>query len=318
MEQDSPMAMTRIFFATDVHGSDKTWLKFLKSANFYKADVLILGGDMTGKAVVPIIENPDGTFEGSFMGVKFRAYKKADLKEQETKITTAGHYIYYTTPKGHDEVSADPNKLDAVFKQLMIETAEKWMRIVDDVFKDSKIKIFVCPGNDDILDIDPILSESDRITNAEGKVVMIDDNHEMISTGWANPTPWHTHREDTEEKLGERINAMVSQLKNIPNSVFAFHVPPYASGLDNAPKLDENMRPSSETKPVGSTAVRKAIEKYQPILSLHGHIHESRMHTRIGRTLCINPGSSYEAGILLGALVNLEKDKVKSFISISG
>jgi Icc-related predicted phosphoesterase len=66
--------------------------------------------------------------------------------------------------------------------------------------------------------------------------------------------------------------------------------------------------------------VREAIEEGQPALSLHGHIHEARGNTRIGRTLCINPGSSYEQGQLLGAVVDLDskKKKIKRFVLTSG
>ena len=64
---------------------------------------------------------------------------------------------------------------------------------------------------------------------------------------------------------------------------------------------------------------RRRSRSYQPALSLHGHIHEARGNCRIGRTLCINPGSSYEQGDLLGAVVDLDgKKKVKRFLLTSG
>jgi len=61
-------------------------------------------------------------------------------------------------------------------------------------------------------------------------------------------------------------------------------------------------------EPVGSTAVRELIEEYQPPLSLHGHIHESRGKTRIGETIAINPGSVYSEGSLQGAVIDLADD----------
>jgi Icc-related predicted phosphoesterase len=64
--------------------------------------------------------------------------------------------------------------------------------------------------------------------------------------------------------------------------------------------------------------VRTAIEETRPALSLHGHIHEARGHARIGDTLCINPGSAYEQGELLGALIDLSGKKVKKFVLTSG
>jgi Icc-related predicted phosphoesterase len=71
-------------------------------------------------------------------------------------------------------------------------------------------------------------------------------------------------------------------------------------------------------KPAGSTAVRKFIEQVQPLVALHGHIHESAGHVRIGRTLCINAGSEYTEGIVKAALINLEDGKVKGHMLISG
>jgi hypothetical protein len=98
-------------------------------------------------------------------------------------------------------------------------------------------------------------------------------------------------------------------------------VPPYKSNLDEAPELDENLRPKmagQALKPVGSTAVREVIETNQPLLSLHGHIHEGRGVSRIGKTLCINPGSMYEQGTLLGALVRLGKHKIEDYVLTTG
>jgi Icc-related predicted phosphoesterase len=143
----------------------------------------------------------------------------------------------------------------------------------------------------------------------------------MIASGWSNRTPWNTEREEDEDQLKVRYEAMISQLKDPRNAVFNIHVPPYKSGLDEAPELDKDLRPvlaGQSLKPVGSTALREAIEKNQPLLSLHGHIHEGRGATRIGKTLCINPGSMYEQGTLLGAIVTLGKNKIENYVLTSG
>src|SRR6185312_3306089 len=88
------------------------------------------------------------------------------------------------------------------------------------------------------------------------------------------------------------------------------HVPPYDSGLDTAPVLDVNLRPTVSAGdvlrgPVGSHAVRRVIEEFQPLLSVHGHVHESGGERRIGDTVSINPGSEANAGILRGYLVDI-------------
>jgi len=114
---------------------------------------------------------------------------------------------------------------------------------------------------------------------------------------------------------GGMINALII------SAIFNIHVPPYKSGLDEAPELDKDLRPvlaGQSLKPVGSTALRKAIEEAKPLLGLHGHIHEGRGATRIGKTLCINPGSMYEQGTLLGAIVALGKNKIENYVLTSG
>ena len=96
-------------------------------------------------------------------------------------------------------------------------------------------------------------------------------------------------------------------------TVVNFHCPPYGSGLDVAPELDETLRPvirggRPSVIAVGSKAVREAIKRYQPVLGLHGHIHESRAAQRIGETLCLNPGSDYTADLLRGVVVDIAQD----------
>jgi Icc-related predicted phosphoesterase len=177
----------------------------------------------------------------------------------------------------------------------------------------------VCPGNDDHFAISEIINESECVKNTEGLVVRIDDHHEMISTGWTNPTPWKTYKECSEEELSKKIEELVSQVENISNCIFNFHAPPYGSGLDLAPKIDESLKQDSRILiPVGSQAVRASIEKYQPLLGLHGHIHEGKGFTYIGRTLCVNPGSSYERGVLLGVLINIDSKSIKSYLPVVG
>src|SRR6266568_2674048 len=62
---------TTIFFATDIHGSERCFIKFINAAKFYQADVLILGGDITGKAMVPIVRQANGAsirYRATFLG----------------------------------------------------------------------------------------------------------------------------------------------------------------------------------------------------------------------------------------------------------
>jgi Icc-related predicted phosphoesterase len=143
----------------------------------------------------------------------------------------------------------------------------------------------------------------------------------MISTGWANRTPWKTDREMDEDDLEKKLEEMATQVPDFESCVFNMHCPAHGSGLDEAAELDEQMRPKYAghvLANVGSTAVRSMIERHQPPLALFGHIHEGRGIARIGKTLCINPGSSYEQGILLGARIDFDGSKVVSHTLTSG
>ena len=73
-------------------------------------------------------------------------------------------------------------------------------------------------------------------------------------------------------------------------------------------------------KAVGSVAVRDSINKHQPLLSVHGHIHESRGIRKMGRTLALNPGSVYGDGVLQGAVIELDakKAKVSRYLLVNG
>jgi uncharacterized protein len=313
--------MTTLFFATDVHGSDVCWKKFINAGNFYGADVLILGGDMTGKAIVPIIDLGGGKFRAVLLEQEFLLESQGEADEMVRKIKSRGYYPIILTPDELSELNKSPEKVHDLFLQEALKTAEQWMAYAAEKLSGTSMRVFAAPGNDDQFELDDIIRKSGVVTLAEGQVIELDGHHEMISSGWSNHTPWHTYREDGEDQLAVRYTAMTSQLKNPKNAVFNIHVPPYASNLDEAPELDENLRPKNAGNaltPVGSTALRTAIEKHQPLLGLHGHIHEGRGSSRIGRTLCINPGSMYEQGTLLGALIKLGKDKIENYVLTQG
>jgi Icc-related predicted phosphoesterase len=136
----------------------------------------------------------------------------------------------------------------------------------------------------------------------------------MLSLGYAHRTPFDSPRELDEDELFRRIEAMAERIPDHTRSIFNLHVPPYGSQLDLAPELDADLNVQvaagqPKMAPCGSTAVREAIERWQPLLALHGHVHESRGANRLGRTLCINPGSDYHTGRISGVLVHLNGDR---------
>lgn len=313
----------KILFATDAHGSEPVFLKWLNAGKIHKADAIVMGGDITGKLIIPLVEQSDGTFTAEFMGTKFTAKSKEEVEGLEKKIRTSGFYPYRTIPERMQELKQDSQKVDELFNELMVGTVARWIRVAEERLKGTGIKCYVMPGNDDQLVVDEVIEKSDYVVNPEGKVVQLDENHEMISTGYSNITPWKCPRDIPEEELEKKIESIASRVRNMQNCVFNFHCPPYETSLDVAPKLDENLKPVVSggqviEAHVGSASVRKAIERHQPLLGMHGHIHESKGTFKIGRTFCINPGSEYTEGILRCVLVVVDEKSVKSFLPISG
>jgi uncharacterized protein len=311
--------MPKIFFATDLHGSEMCWRKFLNAARFYDAEILICGGDMTGKAIVPIVqENGNYTVQ---LGGESQSVEAAQVPDVEAQIRRKGYYPLQMSLERLQELDQDPAKRTKTFQQVMLDGVDRWMGMAAEKLRGTGIRIFVCPGNDDEMEVDDVIRRSDVVELGEGRVLEI-DGFSMISTGWSNHTPWNTHREETEEKLAERIEAMASQLPDASKAIFNLHCPPFKSGLDEAPAIDADLRllhGGRALRPVGSTAVREAIERHQPLISLHGHIHESKGAVKIGKTLSINPGSSYEEGMLMGAIVQLDAKKgIKSYQLVNG
>lgn len=313
--------MTKLFFATDIHGSDICWSKFLNAGKFYEADVLILGGDMTGKAVIPVIHQGGSNYKLTLLEQEFNTTNEDELKDMVKRIRSRGYYPYMTDPDEIRELERSPERVGGIFKQEVLKVVQQWMDLADKKLEGTNLRAYCSPGNDDMEEVDEVIRCSKRVSLVEGEVTQLDAHHEMIASGWSNFTPWNTHREESEVQLKVRYEAMISKLKDPHNAIFDIHVPPYKSGLDDAPELDKNLRPvlaGQSLQPVGSTALREAIQKTQPLLGLHGHIHEGRGATRIGKTLCINPGSMYEQGTLLGTLVKLGKNKIENYVLTTG
>lgn len=311
----------RLFYATDVHGSDVCWRKFLNAGTFHKADVLIMGGDMTGKAMVPIVAN-GSAWELTLQDQKHILTTEAEIVAMEKRISDRGYYPIRLSREEVDAWAADPSLVDARFKAEIVHGVERWMAIAADKLGGSGIRCIVSPANDDMFEIDEIIERADAAIL--GEAVAIDlEGLTMISTGWTNPTPWNTFRELPEDQLRAKIDELVKAAPDPHRAIFNFHVPPFGSNLDNAPKLDAAMNYVSGGQalvPVGSHAVRDAILHYGPLLSLHGHIHEGRGAVKLGRTLAVNPGSTYEDGVLQAAIVDLDtkKGSVKRYLLING
>ncbi len=312
----------KVFFATDIHGSEVCWRKFLNAAAFYKVDLVVLGGDVTGKAMVPIVAHPGGRWQVTVRGQAYTLESEQELEEIKKQIRNSGSYPAMVTPDELQEMSKTEGAVDRRFTVEMTQSLDRWLDMADGKLRGGDIPCILNGGNDDIWEIDDIIEQSPCVSFGEGKMLDL-DGFSLISMGWTNPTPWDTFREAPEPELAAKIDAVVSQIPDMERAIFNFHAPPYGTGLDEAPALDENLRPmhgGAVMKPVGSTAVRDAILQHQPMLSVHGHIHESRGVKKMGRTLAINPGSVYGDGVLQGAVLDLnpKKGKVAKYLLVNG
>lgn len=312
----------RIFFATDIHGSEVCFRKFLNAGKAYQADVIIMGGDITGKMIIPVVKTNRGTFAFEWLGAPY-SVSEQDLPEHMGKIRMAGCYPYRTTPDEMALLEEDPGLVKAVFRRTLKASVEDWLELAEERLKNTGIECYLTPGNDDDLAIDQAFEGQRVVCNPEKKLVHLRGEVEMISTGYTNRTPWNSFRELDEDQLAELIEAMVKGLTNPQKAIFNFHCPPYNVGLDLAPQLDKTLKPIAgiggvQSGPVGSTAVLKAIQTYRPMLGLHGHVHESRGVIRLGKTFCVNPGSEYTEGLLRGCLILLDKHGVKDYLLTSG
>jgi Icc-related predicted phosphoesterase len=324
------MMILRVFFVTDLHGSDVCFKKFLNVAHIYKPNILILAGDITGKMIFPLVEGPEGIYTATFLGKKWQVKTREEIEELEKKISNSGYYPIRTTPDELEKLRSDKSKFDELFLKLASERLENWIELAAERLRRTNIKLLISLGNDDPIYtqdfIERIIKKcrcEEYIHLCEEKKVNLNGNHEMISMGYSSPTPWKTPRECDEELLRKKIETLISEVNDIKSSIFNFHCPPINTPIDTAPKLDENLKPIAsggiiQYTSAGSKAVKDAILKCQPLLGLHGHIHESKGVVRLGRTLCINPGSEYLEGILRGCLLTLEKNQVKSFLFTSG
>jgi uncharacterized protein len=311
--QSKPPSTTRIIFATDIHASNSCFNLFLRAGVSFKADVLIIGGDVTGKRLVPIVFNQSaGTYSVKYKGENVRLATRNEAECFALSVANDGNYGLVCDEETFSRLTTDQRYYNSCFTALIEKRLTEWASIADERLRNYDCRFFFNAGNDDIFSIDPIIDQSEVMIRPEGKVVELDEHLSMISTGFANQTPFNCPRDIPEETLKGKIEEMASSISDFSRCIFNFHCPPHGTVLDRAPKLDETLRPvmtgfGVEECSVGSTAVRDTIIKYQPCLSLHGHIHESPGTTKLGRTLCINPGSEYSEHVLRAVILDFQK-----------
>jgi Icc-related predicted phosphoesterase len=314
---------SKIFFATDIHGSDRCFRKFLNAGKFYQVDTILLGGDITGKMIVPVVEEQSGRYYAQLFGRK-RVVNADGLAGLNKFIADAGFYPHPMTVEEISVLKQDPAGVSDLFSKLISQTMSQWIELAEERLAGTGIGCIIAPGNDDPFFIDDVLGSSTSVINPDQRVVELPGGFQMISVGYSNRTPWDSPRELDEDDLAALIDREAAKLPDPGRAIFNLHVPPKDTPIDQAVALDQEFRPvmrggSPVITGVGSSAVRQAITRFQPMLSLHGHIHESRGEARIGKSLALNPGSEYSEGVLRGVIVTLSQKKgVRGYQLVAG
>ncbi len=305
--------MIRIFFSADVHGSTAVWKKWLKVPEKFEANVMMFCGDLTGKSLVPIIKSQDG-YTCHYFDKRWALTTEEDVRKMEDRVAAVGVYTIRCTREEVESLQEDPSKVDQVIHEAIKERMRQWLDLLVERVNTQEVKVIVMPGNDDSLAIDDIIRsyEDQGVIYPLDRVVDI-GGYEVISLAHIGPSPWDTPRELKEKDLKKKIDGLMKTVKNRDRVIFNFHSPPLKTTLDMAPELSKDLKVLSAAgrasmTHVGSEAIRTAIEEYQPIMGLHGHIHESHGIEKIKDTLIINPGSEYEKGILKGYIIDLTQE----------
>jgi len=317
----------RLYVCSDIHASERTWRKFLNAmkANVYKADAAVIAGDLTGKALVAVVQGNHGgeVWTASVLGQSRVARNEQELADLERSIADLGYYAVRVTDEERRAMEGDKELVMGYFRERMVSRLREWLALAAERLEGSGIPVYLMPGNDDEFDIDPILAESTYCQNVNERVIELTPWHQLVSMGWSSPTPWHTPRELPEEEFLDRLSGLLKGVRDPRKTVMMTHVPPYDSGLDTAPLLSPDLRPTVTAGdlirgPVGSTGVRAAIEQFRPVLGVHGHIHESGGERKIKDTLCVNAGSESSMGVLRGFLVDLSENGVEKSLRVEG
>jgi uncharacterized protein len=318
---------TRLFFAADLHGSQPTFRKFLGAAAFYGCDALVFGGDLMGKALVPIVRS-NGVFRARFQD-RDHEFGKDGIDAFTRSVELPGFYWHVFEPDEYEAVKDDELARLALFQRLASERLAEWISLAEDRLAGRGVRMYLTGGNDDEPAMLEVLDRHDgpNVIACEDRVVDLDDEHTMITVGLSTVTPWDTPREASEEVIAAAIDRSAETVPDVGRCVFNLHCPPKDTPIDTCLKLERV--PGELPKPIrvagrflttggGSVAVREAVGRYQPLVALHGHIHESAGRFRLGRTQCFNPGSEYVQGTLNGWIVSLKGGELSGYQHTSG
>lgn len=321
------MSTRTIFYVADLHGSEPVLNKTINSAKFYGVDTIVIGGDITGKLLIPIVDIGGGRYSLELYGVP-TTIDASQLEETKKKIRGTGSYWTMVSRSEYDALATNPAEVKRHFLDKMLEHLEAVYRKAEERLKPTGGKMYVLPGNDDYVEVADFLRSrsSDVVVNFEQQVVELGD-YQLAGYGKSNPTPWHTPRETSDETVGRELRQVIATA-DPARTILVAHAPPADTTIDKAPKLTADMKPVTggghmEMVSVGSAEVRKVIAEFEPVAALHGHIHESPgVDTVVGqhrkKVPVMNPGSQYSSGVLQGILIRFADGKVKDYNFTTG
>lgn len=298
------MAAVGLLFASDFHGDEGSWRAFLRTGARLGAGVLVYGGDYTPYSVA-IGPFAGGAAEVSPLRRRCHAQMTppALVERYRASGVAAALVDADTLVELEGSVAGDRRAWHAFVARRTEAQLRRWCALAAAVLPPAAL-LAVVPGNHDPLQLDDLLRRQSGLCFLDGDVCPLPGGFSLLGVGWTNRTPLRSPRECDEDELRARIAAAAAAVPDPDAAVFCLHCPPAATRLDRA-------RPRGrEAGHVGSTAVRQAIEAYQPLLSLHGHIHESAGQDHLGRTVCLNPGSQAPRGADQGYLVQLRRGEV--------
>lgn len=317
--------MLKILYASDLHGSTLMFKKLINAALLYGADAIIVGGDITGKGILPVRKTGD-RYETIVYGTQYTAKNEKEVSELFEMISNFGFYPHVFEGEEKPRELEREDIFEELFRSYVEKRFSEWAEFATRKLETKNIKIYLMPGNDDFYYVDTILDRFPIFINHDQKILKIgrsDDEYFLVGYSKTNITPWKCPRDTEEDELRQELKALLEKVEDYSRLILNTHCPPYNTTLDLAPLLDRDLKPVISAgnvvfTHVGCVSVREVIESYQPLLGLHGHIHESRGVEKIGRTVIINAGSAYNEGILYAAYIVLNKGKVQNIALVKG
>ncbi len=212
----------RCYMCSDLHAANRAYRKLLNAvkANVYEAQVVLIAGDLTGKAIVPIIDSGNGHYAATFLDQSYAVETATELQQLENNISDIGYYPHVMTPDEVEAMREDMALMNELFRRKMIERVGEWVALAEERIGKSGVQFYMMPGNDDDRGVDEKIAQSSYVINPVGKTIQLNEFHEMISFDFANHTPWHTPREWSEDEYYEHIKASAAKLHDVSRAVF--------------------------------------------------------------------------------------------------